>query len=65
VVVAVVTAVLGAFLGILASSPVGPDGSVLAFLSLCWPFAVVVVFDQQPRHHKAGDLKDDSFLVPD
>jgi hypothetical protein len=45
-VVAVVPVILGTFLGILASFLVVLDGSVLAFLSLCWPFAVVVVFEQ-------------------
>jgi hypothetical protein len=50
VVVVVVPAVLGAFLGVLASFPIVLDGSMLAFLSLCWPFAVVVAFEQQSCH---------------
>jgi hypothetical protein len=54
VVVVVVPTVLRAFLGVLASFPVVPDGSVLAFRSLCWPFAVVVAFEQQSRHQQAG-----------
>ena len=53
--VVVVPAVLDAFLGILVAFPVVLDGSVLAFLSLCWPFVVVVAFEQQPRHQQAGD----------
>ena len=50
VVVATVPAVLSAFLGVLASFPIVLDGSMLAFLSLCWPFAVVVAFEQQSCH---------------
>ena len=50
VVVVVVPVVLDAFLGILASFTVVLDGSVPAFLSLCWPFVVVVIFEQQPHH---------------
>jgi hypothetical protein len=41
------------------------DESVLAFLSSCWPFVVVVTFEQQPRHQQMGDLEEDSFLVLD
>jgi hypothetical protein len=46
VVVAIVPAVLGASLDVLASFLVVPDGSVLAFLSSCWPFVVVITFEQ-------------------
>jgi hypothetical protein len=46
VVVAVIPAVFGAFLSVLASFPVVPDGFVLAFLPLCWSFVVVVAFEQ-------------------
>jgi hypothetical protein len=57
VVEVVVRVVLGAFLGVLASFPVVLDGSVLAFLSLCWPFAVVVAFEQLSCHQLAEDSK--------
>ena len=65
VVVVVVPAVLNAVLGILAAFPVVLDRSMLAFLSSCWPFVVVVAFEQQPRHQQAGDSEEDSFLVLD
>jgi hypothetical protein len=65
VVVVVFPAALGAFLEVLATFIVILDRSVLAFLSTCWPFVVVVAFKQQPRHQQAGDLEEDSFLVPD
>jgi hypothetical protein len=58
VVVVVVPTVPDAFLDVL-------DRSVLAFPSSCWPFVVVVAFEQQPRHQQAGDSEEDSFLVPD
>ena len=38
---------------------------VLAFLSSCWPFVVVVAFEQQPHHQQVGDLEEDSFSVLD
>jgi hypothetical protein len=44
VVVAVIPVVLGAFLGFLAAFPVVLDIFVLAFLSSCWPFVVVIAF---------------------
>jgi hypothetical protein len=44
VVVAVVPAILVTFLDVLAAFPDVIDGSVLAFLSLCWPFVVVIAF---------------------
>jgi Mg2+/citrate symporter len=53
VVVAVVPAILGAFLDVLVALvafPVVLDRSMLAFSSLCWPFALVVAFEQQPCH---------------
>jgi hypothetical protein len=65
VVVVVVPAVPDAFLGVTASFHVVPDRSVLAFLSSCWPFVVVVAFEQQPCHQQAGDSEEDSFLVLD
>jgi hypothetical protein len=65
VAVGVVPAVLGAFLDVLAEFPIVLDGFVLAFPSLCWPFAVVVAFVQQPRHQQARDSVRDSFMVPD
>jgi hypothetical protein len=65
VVVAVVPAILGASLGVLASFPVVLNRSVVAFLSLYWPFAVVVTFEQQSCHQQTGDSKEDSLLVPD
>ena len=58
VVVVVVPTIPDAFLDIL-------DISVLAFLSSCWPFVVVVAFEQQPCHQQAGDSEEDSFLVLD
>jgi F0F1-type ATP synthase assembly protein I len=64
-VVVVVLAVPDAFLDILDAFLDILDGSVLAFLSSCWPFVVVVAFEQQPRHQQAGDSEEDSFLVPD
>jgi hypothetical protein len=64
VVVVVVRAVLGAFLDVLALFPVILNGSVLAFISLCWPFVVVIVFEQQQHHQHEGDSEEDSFLVP-
>jgi hypothetical protein len=45
VAVDVVPAVLGAFLDVLVSFPIVPDGSMLSFLSFCWPFVVVVAFE--------------------
>jgi hypothetical protein len=65
VVVVVVPAVPGAFLGVPASFPIVLDGFVLAFLSLCCPFDVVVAFEQQSCHQQVGDSVGDSFLVPD
>jgi hypothetical protein len=65
VVVDVVPAVLGVFRGILAAFPVVLDGSVLAFLSSCWPFVVVIAFEQQSCHQHAEDLEEESFLVLD
>jgi hypothetical protein len=65
VVVAVIPVILGAFLGVHASFPIVLDGFVLAFLSLCWPFVVVLTFEQQSRHQQAGDSEEDSLLVPD
>jgi hypothetical protein len=65
VVVDVIPVVLGAFPGILASLPAVLDGSVPAFLSLCWPFVVVVAFEQLSRHQQEGDSEEDSLLVPD
>jgi F0F1-type ATP synthase assembly protein I len=50
VVVVVVPAVIDAFLDVLATFLVVLDGSMLAFLSSCWPFIVVVIFEQQPHH---------------
>jgi hypothetical protein len=40
---------------------------VLAFLSSCWPFVVVVAFELQPRHQsqQVGDSEEDAFLVLD
>ena len=64
-VVAVVHVVLDTFLGVLDTFPVVLDGSVLAFLSLCWPFVVVVTFEQQPCHQQAADSMGDLFQVPD
>jgi predicted tellurium resistance membrane protein TerC len=61
----VVVDVVPAVLGVLASFPVVLDGSVLAFLSLCWPFVVVVAFEQKSRHQQARDSEEDSLLVPD
>jgi hypothetical protein len=60
VVVAVVPAVLDRFLDAL-------DGSVLAFLSSCWPFSVVVAFELQSYHQyqQVGDSEEDAFLVLD
>jgi hypothetical protein len=49
-VVGVVVDVVPAVLGVLASFPVVLDKSVLAFLSLCWPFVIVVAFEQQSYH---------------
>ena len=62
--VPVVPIVLGAFIGVLASFPVLLDRSVLAFLSLCWPFAVVVAFS---NCHVINwrRIRRDSLLVPD
>ena len=57
--------VLDTFLDVLASFPVILDGSVHAFLSSCWPFVVVIAFEQQSRHQQAGDSVGDSFLVLD
>jgi F0F1-type ATP synthase assembly protein I len=65
VVVAVVLAVLDAFLGVPVAFLDVIDGSVLAFLSSCWLFVVVVAFEQQPRHQQTGDSEEYSFLVPD
>jgi hypothetical protein len=65
VVVPIVPVILGAFLGVLASFPVVLDGSVLAFLLLCWPFAIVFAFEQLSRHQRAEDSEGDSLLVPD
>jgi hypothetical protein len=65
VVVAVVPAVLGAFLGVLASFPVVLDRSMLAFLSSYWPFVVVIALEQQSRHQLASGLEEDSLLVSD
>jgi hypothetical protein len=56
VAVTIVLIVHGAFLGILVASPIVLDGSVLAFLSSCWPFVAVIAFEQQSRHQRAGDL---------
>jgi hypothetical protein len=64
-VVPVVPVALGAFLDVFIAFPVVPDRSMLAFLSLCWPFVVVVTFEQQTRHQQAGDSEEDSLLVPD
>jgi hypothetical protein len=64
VVVAVVHVVLDTFLGVLDTFPVVLDGSVLAFLSLCWPFVIAITFEQQSRHQQVGD-SEDSFLVLD
>jgi hypothetical protein len=50
VVVVVVPAVINTFLDALATFLVVLDGSMLAFLSSCWRFIVVVIFEQQPRH---------------
>jgi hypothetical protein len=50
---------------ILAAFPVVLDRSMLAFLSSCWPFVVVVAFEQQPRHQQTRDSEEDSFLVLD
>ena len=55
VVIVVVPVVPDTFLGVLASFSVVLDGSVLAFLSLCWPFAIVVVFEQLSRHQHVED----------
>jgi hypothetical protein len=60
VVVVVVPAALDTFLDVLDAFLVVLTESVLAFLSFCWPFVVVVAFEQQPRHQLAWD----SFLVP-
>jgi hypothetical protein len=65
VVVAIVHVVLGAFLDVLDTFLGVLDRSVLAFLSLCWPFIVIITFEQQPRHQQAGDSEEDSFLVLD
>jgi hypothetical protein len=65
VVVVVVHAVLDAFLGVLAVFPIVLDGFVLAFLSSCWPFVVVIAFEQRLHHQQARDSEEDSFLVPD
>jgi hypothetical protein len=65
VVIVVVPAIPDAFLGVLASFPIILDESVLAFLSLCWPFAIVVAFEQQSRHQQVEDSEGDSLLVPD
>ena len=46
VVVAIVHVVLGAFLDVLDTFLGVLDRSVLAFLSLCWPFVVVIAFEQ-------------------
>ena len=46
VVVDVVLAILGMFLDVLAAFPIVLDGSVLAFLSSCWSFVVVIAFEQ-------------------
>jgi hypothetical protein len=54
VVVDVVLAILGTFLDVLAAFPIVLDGSVLAFLSSCWSFVVVIAFEQQSRHQQAG-----------
>jgi hypothetical protein len=62
VVVAIVPTVLDAFLDVFLDIL---DGSMLAFLSLCWQFIVLVTFEQQPRHQWAGDSEEDSFLVSD
>jgi hypothetical protein len=65
VVVAVVPTVLGTFFGVLASFPVVLDESVHAFLSSCWPFVIIIAFEQQSRHQHAGDSEEDSLLVLD
>jgi uncharacterized ion transporter superfamily protein YfcC len=54
VVVAVIPAILDTFLDILVAFLVILNGSVLAFLSSCWPFAVVVAFERQSCHQQAG-----------
>ena len=51
--------------GVLASFPVVLDESVHAFLSSCWPFVIIIAFEQQSRHQHAGDSEEDSLLVPD
>jgi hypothetical protein len=53
-VVVFLPAVLGTFLGVLASFPAVLDRSMPPFLSLCWPFAVVVTFEQLSCHQQAG-----------
>jgi hypothetical protein len=65
VVVVVIPAILDAFLDVLGAFLGILDGSVLAFLSPCWPFVVVVAFEQQPHHQQVGDLEEDSFLILD
>jgi F0F1-type ATP synthase assembly protein I len=50
VVVVVVPAALDTFLDVLDAFLDVLDGSVLAFLSSCWPFVVVVAFEQQTHH---------------
>jgi hypothetical protein len=54
VVVVVIPAILDAFLDVLGAFLGTLDGSVLAFLSSCWPFVVVVAFEQQPHHQQVG-----------
>jgi hypothetical protein len=54
VVVVVVPAIPDTFLDVLASFPVILDGSVHAFLSSCWPFVVLIAFEEQLRHQQAG-----------
>ena len=54
VVVVVVPTVLDAFLDVLDTFLDVLDGSLLAFLSSCWPFIVVVAFEQQPHHQQVG-----------
>ena len=50
VVVAAVPVVLVSSPAAPSASPNVPDGSMLAFSSLCWPFALVDAFEQQPCH---------------
>jgi hypothetical protein len=50
VVVVVAPTVLGAFPDVLDAFLSVLDRSMLAFLSLCWPFVVVITSEQQSRH---------------